>query len=723
MYVSLLEPLLSSRMHPHRRCWSHLADVTLSKVQQRMITDIVTWPGKDDTGGGRLGDDAARKRYGVLYLRYEIRLPDAEIPQLYGVSGLSRWRPLGTLNGTTLPFYWTVVETTRKLAVVATCAFMGREDQSTARCVVLILIFGVWQLLVTRIQPYAVNPVAVLGNGVQRRSLMHRFGSLDVNDVETGLAFTLILFLACTTTFINLECGWSGEPMCDTFAYLALGLLLVGVTVGALTPLLSKLEKRRLRNAIARERYYCFLSHMQASAGDQCKLIATELFRRHLPDLAWYDQDEVMITVEGMRDGIGASQIYVLFLSPGALSRAFVIFELLIALQQKRRIVLVHGESAGAQAKVVSREVQTMPQEGSSDADPIVEIPIPSPAASRELAASASPDSRSSKMRHQLPEAQLRALQNPELVDSIMRFMSEKDVAAALTRLGEHKGALDGGWDQLDATWVFPGVEMKVASSSLSDQTGPAAKRDDVKLRQDVEAVLGLLRGLFAQPFTSFCFPDPGPDFDARLGKLVDELRDKPGVEEEAIESMDHVNLVYTRNAAFQAKVVQHLLRAAGKKVTDVTADAAYKPAPVLLVFLSAGVEKDVHVLHALRWHPEDALLLAVHEGDERKAAFFGPIERNELSGVQGEAGNVLKRLSAVESMPMQRRGYLQQAMVAAIGKRITSHMEEMRERGGLRRQSSLGSVALAMVLKSRLRKHTGSGTPVHPDVYREVSR
>ena len=95
---------------------------------------------------------------------------------------------------------------------------------------------------------------------------------------------------------------------------------------------------------------------------------------------------------------------------------------------------------------------------------------------------------------------------------------------AALARLGEHKGALDGGWDQLDATWVFPGVETKVASSSLSDQTGPAAKRDDVRLRQDVEAVLGLLRGLFATPFTSFCFPDPGPDFDARLGKLVDEL-------------------------------------------------------------------------------------------------------------------------------------------------------------------------------------------------------
>ena len=549
---------------------------------------------------------------------------------------------------------------------------------------------------------------------------MHRFGSLDVNDVETGLAFTLILFLACTTTFINLECGWSGEPMCDTFAYLALGLLLVGVTVGALTPLLSKLEKRRLRNAIARERYYCFLSHMQASAGDQCKLIAMELFRRHLPDLAWYDQDEVMITVEGMRDGIAASQIYVLFLSPGALSRAFVIFELLIALQQKRRIVLVHGESAGAQAKVVSREVQMMPQEGSSGADASVEPPISSPAASRELVASASLDSRSSKMRHQLSEAQLRALQNPELVDTIMRFMSEKDVAAALVRLGEHKGALDGGWDQLDATWVFPGVEMKVASSSLSDQTGPA-KRDDVKLRQDVEAVLGLLRGLFAKPFTSFSFPDPGPDFDARLGKLVDELRGKEGVEEAALESMDHVNLEYTHNAAFQAKVVQHLLRAAGKKVTDVTADAAYKRAPVLLVFLSAGVEKDVHVLHALRWHPEDALLLAVHEGDERKAAFFGPIERNELNGVQGEAGNVLKRLSAVESMPMQRRGYLQQAMVAAIGKRITSHMEEMRERGGLRRQSSLGSVALATVLKSRLRKHTG--TPVHPDAHREDSR
>ena len=43
--------------------------------------------------------------------------------------------------------------------------------------------------------------------------------------------------------------------------------------------------------------------------------------------------------------------------------------------------------------------------------------------------------------------------------------------------------------------------------------------------------------------------------------------------------------------------------------------------------------------------------------------------------------------------------------------------MEDMRERGGLRRQSSLGSVALAMVLNSSLSKHTGSGTPVYPDV------
>ena len=58
-----------------------------------------------------------------------------------------------------------------------------------------------------------------------------------------------MLFLACATVFINLECGSSAEPVCEHFAIAAIGLLLFGVAVGLLTPVLSSLQNRRLRKA------------------------------------------------------------------------------------------------------------------------------------------------------------------------------------------------------------------------------------------------------------------------------------------------------------------------------------------------------------------------------------------------------------------------------------------------------------------------------------------
>ena len=91
---------------------------------------------------------------------------------------------------------------------------------------------------------------------------------------ETYLSFTLVLFLACATTFINAECGWSGAPVCDWFAVVALALLGCGLAVGLLTPFLSALERRRLRRLKERETYEVFLSHVQRTGGDQSKLLA-----------------------------------------------------------------------------------------------------------------------------------------------------------------------------------------------------------------------------------------------------------------------------------------------------------------------------------------------------------------------------------------------------------------------------------------------------------------
>ena len=75
------------------------------------------------------------------------------------------------------------------------------------------------------------------------------------------------------------------------------------------------------------------------------------------------------------------------------------------------------------------------------------------------------------------------------------------------------------------------------------------------------------------------------------------------------------VDLVYAPNALLQSKILQHLLVDEGKKVADLTvASAQPEPAPVLLVFISKGVEAEAVVRRALISH-KDALLVAVHEG------------------------------------------------------------------------------------------------------------
>ena len=264
-------------------------------------------------------------------------------------------------------------------------------------------------------------------------------------------------------------------------------------------------------------------------------------------------------------------------------------------------------------------------------------------------------------------------------------------------------------------------------------------------MQEQIELLFAVLCNLFEAPFETLRFPDPGAKFDVRLEALVASLAGPalrglgPAAAARRMEAEAAVggaagaagaaaagvaanaravarpaadfDLVYAPGALLQSKVLQHLLEQEGKAVADLTAAAAAaaaarnveaKPAagaaaaPVLLVFLSAGVEAAAVVRRALVSHP-DALLVAVHEADQRKAAHFGPEQRRQLDGFASEDEDETKavaRLAEVESMPLQRRAYLQRAMVTAI-------IERMREAVAVPALGSSGRASLQRQLSS----------------------
>ena len=277
-------------------------------------------------------------------------------------------------------------------------------------------------------------------------------------------------------------------------------------------------------------------------------------------------------------------------------------------------------------------------------------------------------------------------------------------------------------------------------------------------MQEQIELLFVVLCGLFEAPFESLRFPDPGAKFDVRLEALVASLAGPamrglgPATAARRMEvaaaadgaagaagaaatnartvarPAADVDLVYAPGALLQSKVLQHLLEQAGRAVADLTAaaeaaaaarkvkakpaaaaaaaaarnvearpaPAAAAAAPVLLVFLSAGVEAAAVVRRALVSHP-DALLVAVHEADQRKAAHFGPEQRRQLDGFASEDEDETKavaRLAEVESMPLQRRAYLQRAMVTAI-------IERMREAVAVPALGSSGRASLQRQLSS----------------------
>ena len=86
-----------------------------------------------------------------------------------------------------------------------------------------------------------------------------------------------------------------------------------------------------------------FLSHMQTTAGDAVACLHFGLER--LGCTSWYDNEASDLTATGMANGVRNSSVFLLFLTKGVLSRPYVRFELLVAIQAQKPIVLVHEEN------------------------------------------------------------------------------------------------------------------------------------------------------------------------------------------------------------------------------------------------------------------------------------------------------------------------------------------------------------------------------------------
>jgi hypothetical protein len=92
------------------------------------------------------------------------------------------------------------------------------------------------------------------------------------------------------------------------------------------------------------ERWHFFISHYQATGGNQANVMCLELQKRGYK--VWYDNKMKNLTSEGMREGVRDSAVFVLFLSKGVFMRPYVKLEVMEALNSDKPIILVHETDA-----------------------------------------------------------------------------------------------------------------------------------------------------------------------------------------------------------------------------------------------------------------------------------------------------------------------------------------------------------------------------------------
>ena len=91
-------------------------------------------------------------------------------------------------------------------------------------------------------------------------------------------------------------------------------------------------------------RWHAFISHSQSTGGDQAQVLALELKLAGWE--VWYDQNADILTLDGMREGVEKSAVFILLLTEGVLTRPFVHFEMATAIKADVPWFLIHEEDA-----------------------------------------------------------------------------------------------------------------------------------------------------------------------------------------------------------------------------------------------------------------------------------------------------------------------------------------------------------------------------------------
>jgi len=108
-------------------------------------------------------------------------------------------------------------------------------------------------------------------------------------------------------------------------------------------------------------KYHFFLSHSQATGGDQVDALCLELHCSGLK--AWYDNRAANVTAEGMISGVNEAHAFVLFLSEGCLLRPFVQVEIRAAVAAKKTILLIHEADSRHHPFNFAMEVHEAPED------------------------------------------------------------------------------------------------------------------------------------------------------------------------------------------------------------------------------------------------------------------------------------------------------------------------------------------------------------------------
>ena len=98
-----------------------------------------------------------------------------------------------------------------------------------------------------------------------------------------------------------------------------------------------------------------FMSHHQAETGDNCHAMCAEVEARGIAR-GWIDTKADQVTKAAMKEGVESSDLFLLFVSPSVVKSWYTQYEISMAFQSKKRIVVVYdGEKVANPEELLSR--------------------------------------------------------------------------------------------------------------------------------------------------------------------------------------------------------------------------------------------------------------------------------------------------------------------------------------------------------------------------------